>query len=322
MLGAIIGDVVGSRFEFDNNKSMCFDLVTDECEFTDDTILTVALMDWALHAKIRDSYSVTEYLQKWGRKYPSSYGVRFEKWLYSDNPKPYGSYGNGAGMRVSPVAYIAKTERELFFLSDLVTSVTHNHHDGIEGARAIAFATWLALHNIPKESVWDVAIGYYPEIKTFQYNQLVEHYKFNELSKNTCPQALFCFLKSDSFEDCLRMSVSVGGDTDTLCAMSCAIAEAYYKYVPNKLKADVLNKLPQEMKDIIVEFEERYEPDSSSKTIDILRKQISIGKMYCSYTKEELKMLPKLQDEILQKYKNETIPYMWDGHEWQWVMID
>lgn len=260
MLGAIVGDVVGSRFEFNNHRSKEFDLFTEDSEFTDDTVLTVALMDWGLNAKNRDSYSVSKYLQKWGRKYPNSgYGARFSSWLCSDNPQPYGSKGNGSGMRVSPVAYMARTKDELFWLSDLVTSVTHNHYQGIKGARAIAYATYLALHGASKQKIREFAESYYPEIRNFQYEDLVKNYKFNELSETTCPQALYCFLISKDFEDCLRTSVSIGGDTDTLCAMSCAIAEAYYGSIPTYIIEGMAGKLPDDMVSVIMEFKNKFE---------------------------------------------------------------
>ena len=261
MVGAIIGDVVGSVFEWHNHRSKDFELVTDKNFFTDDTVLTVALMDWASHAKVRDSYSVVQYLQKWARKYPNSgFGGRFSReWMWIDNPRPYNSKGNGSGMRVSPVAYIARNKEELFFLSDLVTSVTHNHYEGLKGARVIAYATWMALNNSSREEIKEMAEYYYPEIAEFDYEDLKKNYKFNELSETTCPQAVYCFLISKDFEDCLRISVSIGGDTDTLCAMSCAIAEAYYGEIPKQLSDDVLIKLPNEMLDVIINFNAMYD---------------------------------------------------------------
>ena len=261
MIGAIIGDVVGSVFEWHNHRSKDFELITEKNFFTDDTVLTVALMDWALYADVRDSYSVVQYLQKWARKYPDSgFGGRFShEWMWVDNPKPYNSKGNGSGMRVSPVAYIARNREELFFLSDLVTSVTHNHREGLKGARVVAYATWMALNNASREEIKEMAEYYYPEISEFDYEDLKKNYRFNELSETTCPQAVYCFLISKDFEDCLRISVSIGGDTDTLCAMSCAIAEAYYKEVPKQLSKDVLAKLPKEMFDVIICFNAMYD---------------------------------------------------------------
>ena len=256
MIGAIIGDVVGSVYEFDNHRSKEFELLTERNHFTDDTVLTVALMDWALNTEVRDSYSVVEYLQKWGRKYPNcGFGGYFcHKWLWSDNPKPYNSKGNGCGMRVSPVAYVAQSPEELLFLSNIVTSVTHNHDEGIRGALCIAYATWMALHGSTKQDIRMMTQDIYPEMATFNYEDLKKNYRFNELAKTSCPQAVYCFLISESFEDCLRTTVSIGGDTDTLCAMSCAIAEAYYRDIPESLIKGVMDKLPREMREVVYEF--------------------------------------------------------------------
>ena len=306
MIGAIIGDVVGSRFEFNNIKTKEFKLITDECEFTDDTVLTIALMDWGLHAKVRDSYSVVEYLQRWARKYPNSgFGGRFSReWLWNDNPKPYNSKGNGSGMRVSPIAYIARSKDELLWLSDLVTSVTHNHREGLRGARAIAYATFMALRGDSKEEIKQMAISIYPQIENFTYEELIKNYQFNELAETTCPQALYCFLISNSFEDCLRTSISIGGDSDTLCAMSCAIAEAYYKDIPTQLIKDTLNKLPEDMKNIIAEFYQRYEGNG----------EINPLYPYC------LDRFVKAQEHSYEVAKHELMNGSKDSH-WMWYIF-
>ena len=262
MIGAIIGDVVGSSREFDEYRGRPklgkdFPLVTKESFFTDDTVLTIAIMDWAMHAKIRDEQSVISYLKKWALKYPrAGFGNMFRKWIHEENPKPYNSCGNGCGMRISPIAYIAKSKEEVIYLSDLVTGVTHNHIEGIKGARSIALATYMALHNASKEEIKDMAISIYPEIEHFEYQDLVDHYYFNELAQTTCPQALYCFFISNSFEDCIRTSASIGGDMDTLLAMSGAIAEAYYKYIPESLYQAVWHKLDKDIQHIIEEFNE------------------------------------------------------------------
>lgn len=278
MIGAIIGDVVGSTREFNEYRGIPkigkdFTLVPENSFFTDDTVLTVALMDWAMHAEVRDAASVTKYFQKWARKYPNSeFGGRFvSEWLWEENPKPYGSYGNGSGMRVSPVAYIAKSKEELLKLSDLVTGVTHNHPEGLKGARLIALATYMALHGASKGEIREMAISMYPEITTYDYEDLVKNYHFNELSQTTCPQALYCFLISTDFEDCVRTSASIGGDMDTLLAMSCAIAEAYFKDIPEKLINDVWNKLPEDIQHVISEFNQflRIEEDNESLVFEL-----------------------------------------------------
>ena len=259
MLGAIIGDVVGSRFEFNNCKSKNFKLITDESTFTDDTVLTIAVMDWLLHSEVRDSYSIVSYFRKWAYKYPNAgYGGGFVRWLYSDNPHPYNSKGNGCGMRVSPVAYVTRSYEELITLSDIVTGVTHNHPEGMKGARMVAIATWLAKRKALFSDIYDEIHKIYPNIEKLEYEDLVKNYRFNELAETTIPQALFCFLNSNDVEDCLRTTVSIGGDTDTLCAISMAPMVAFYG-CPQYLRNEVIKKLPQDMIQIIEEFEHKYE---------------------------------------------------------------
>ena len=174
--------------------------------------------------------------------------------MYNDEYKPYGSFGNGGGMRVSPIAYMADSKIECLYLSDTVTKVTHNHYEGIIGARVIALATFMAFHGASKEEIKQMAVSYYPIIENLSYECLVHDYRFNELSKDTCPQAVYCFLISKDFEDCLRISLSIGGDSDTLCAMSCAIAEAFYKEIPEHIVNSVWNKLTDDIKEVVLEF--------------------------------------------------------------------
>ena len=296
MLGAIVGDVIGSVYEFDNYRHQDFPIVNKYNKFTDDTVLTIAIMDWIVNANPKDIDSVNHYIQKWGRKYPNAgYGNRFRtEYLYEEHPHPYFSYGNGAAMRVSPVSFVANSIDKVIELSDFVTSVTHNHPEGIKGARAIAIAIFMAWHGYPKEDIKEMAIAYYPEIKYFEYDDLLQHYRFNETCQDTCPQALYCFLISNSFEECLRISVSIGGDTDTLCAMSCAIAEAFYKEIPVEIRNEVLSKLDKEMLDVIEQFD-RYVAnldedksieltydlqkfiDASDNSIDLATKELSEG---------------------------------------------
>ena len=209
MIGAIIGDVVGSVFEFDQHGKQPYDfpLISKESEFTDDTVLTIAVMDWLLHSSVKNTSSMTEYFRKWCHKYPNPkgcYGSRFSMWLNSKNPKPYGSIGNGAAMRISPVAYFAKTKEDLFTLSEIVTSTTHNSNQGIKGAKSIALATWMALNGSSKDDIRQMAESYYPEIKELTFNDLVKNYYHKETCNECCPQALYCFLISNDFEDCLR----------------------------------------------------------------------------------------------------------------------
>ena len=259
MIGAIIGDVVGSRFEFDNYRNVDFELFTNESRFTDDTVCTVAFMDWLLHAKKLDEESATNYLHRWCNKYPfAGYGGRFRKWVYSNDPKPYGSYGNGAAMRISPIGYCAASIEDVAYLSDIATRITHNHPEGIKGARVVATCIYLARNKYSKKKIREYIEKEYPEVKGFDYETLRKTFDFNETCQGTVPQALYCFLISNGFEDCIRKTVSIGGDCDTTAAMSGAIAEAFYG-IPENIKNKVRDFLPQEMLIIIDKFYEKGE---------------------------------------------------------------
>lgn len=232
MFGAIVGDIVGSVYEFNNIKTKDFRLFDPHCHFTDDTVMTFAIAE-ALRKTEKKNYKnlnkqCVKEMQKFGKDYPfAGYGTFFKGWLKEKNPQPYNSYGNGAAMRISSVAYFAKSLDEVKLLSDKVTSVSHNHPEGIKGAESAAVAIWLALNKKSKAEIKDYIEKHYYKLD-FDYDDLKENYTFNETSQDTVPQAIYCFLISNDFEDCLRTSVSIGGDTDTLCAISCAIAEAFY----------------------------------------------------------------------------------------------
>ena len=254
MKGSIIGDICGSRYEFDNVKSVDFDLIDDKCFFTDDTVCTVAIMDFLMHAPQLTKQYAIKYLQMWTRKYPEAgYGGRFKKWIHSDNPQPYGSYGNGSAMRISPVAYFSKSEEELERLVHIVTDITHNHPEGIKGAMVTAKCIYKIFHGIDVNYVKNYAVSEYPEIAKFNYDELVKTYYFNETCQNTVPQALYCFFISNSFEECMHKTIFMGGDCDTSAAINGGLAEAYFG-LPSKLFDKALSKLPEEMVDIIKEF--------------------------------------------------------------------
>lgn len=254
MYGAIIGDVVGSRFEFNNYRNKNFELINSVCEFTDDTILTVAVMDILLNNKIEDTKYIVETIKKYGIKYPSSYGCSFNWWLHSKNSEPYNSYGNGAAMRVSPIGWYAKNEEEVKKWTYNVTSVTHNHPEGLKGAEVTAMCVYYAKIGKSKEFIRKYVEQYYN--LDFEYEELKKNYWFNETCQNTVPQAIYCFLISKDFEDCVRTSISIGGDSDTLAAISCSIAEAYYKHIDKQLIEKVNKKIPEEFKNIIKKFKE------------------------------------------------------------------
>lgn len=207
MIGAIIGDIVGSRFEFNNHRDKDFELFTDECKVTDDSIMTLAVAKAIMETdKItRPSlgeyeynntfYLVIEkmtikYMQDIGRKYPNcGYGAMFSNWIFSDDPQPYNSFGNGAAMRISPVGFAGRTESELHKLSEVVTGVTHNHSEGLKGAEATAVAVFMALRGFTKKEIRNkITSNYY--CLDFTIDEIRDSYEFNETCQNTVPQAI------------------------------------------------------------------------------------------------------------------------------------
>jgi type I restriction enzyme M protein len=244
MLGAIIGDMVGSTFEFHPIKTKDFNIFNKLTRMTDDSYLTIAVAKVLLkHYPIKyDEESlnaikkdlIKEFVYMW-KVYPQcGFGGMFFRWCYEASqgiePKPYNSYGNGSAMRISPVAWIAKTEEELKLLSKTVTEITHNHPEGIKGAEAVAMSIFMALHGASKDEIKERMIKeYYPEIAALDFDDLVKHYEFSEICQKSVPQAIYCFLISDSLEDTVRNCVAIGGDCDTTGAMAGAIAEAYYQ---------------------------------------------------------------------------------------------
>lgn len=265
MLGAIIGDIAGSIYEFDNVKTKNFSFLDEKCSFTDDTVLTVAVAKAILLSQsdlTQLAENAKQCLWEFGRKYPNrGYGGSFYNWLKTQNPQPYNSFGNGSAMRVSPVGFFAQTEEEVRKFSLAVTAVTHNHPEGVKGAEAIALAIFLARAGKSKTEIFDtLAERYYPEIKTeeLSYDNLLKNYSWEYGSGSvTCqssvPQALVCFNVSTDFEDAIRTAISIGGDSDTIAAMVGGIAEVYYG-IPEKIKQTALTFLPEEMVGILDEF--------------------------------------------------------------------
>lgn len=256
MIGAIIGDIVGSRFEWNNIKTKDFDLFTAGCFFTDDSVMTIAVADALIRAKgnldVLSEYAV-ESMQLIGRPFPDcGYGGSFYHWMYSDNPKPYGSYGNGAAMRVSACGFAAKSLEEAKALSKAVTEVTHNHPEGIKGAEATAVAIYLARSGYSIEEIQQhISTKYYP--MDFTLDEIRDTYEFNETCQDTVPQALKAFFESLDFEDAIRNAISIGGDSDTLAAITGGIAEAYYG-VPQDIKDKALNYLNEDLLKIVNRF--------------------------------------------------------------------
>lgn len=260
MLGAIIGDIVGSRFEWNNNKTKHFELLNDKCFFTDDTVMTLAIAKAILHSKsdYSDLSSLSiKYMQEVGRNYPScGYGGSFRLWVFSNNPKPYNSFGNGAAMRVSPVGFVAKSLDQAISLSKKVTEVTYNHPEGIKGAEATAVAIYLARNGYNINDIKNYIDKHYYKMN-FTLDEIRDTYKFNETCQDTVPQAIMAFLESTSFEDAIRNAISIGGDSDTLAAITGGIAEACYG-IPKEIRNKALTYLDRRLLNILLDFENKY----------------------------------------------------------------
>lgn len=260
MLGALIGDICGSRFEWANNKSKQFQFFHRLCRPTDDSVMTLAVAKALLEAEGKPELlpeKAAAAMQELGRAYPrAGYGGRFFDWIYQKNPRPYYSWGNGAGMRVSPCAWAARSLEEALVFSDAVTAVTHDHPEGLKGARAVTAAVWLAREGKSLEEIREHLSGnYYPLDFTLDQIRLV--YRFDVSCQGSVPQALEAFLEADGFEDAVRGAVSVGGDSDTIAAMTGAAAEAYWG-IPGEIRTQALTFLDERQKEIVSAFEDRY----------------------------------------------------------------
>lgn len=228
MLGAIIGDIIGSAYEFNNTKTMDFPLFTPLSRFTDDTVLTVAVADAILHNK-----DYARSMWEYGRRYPQAgYGGRFAQWLQSPERKPYNSFGNGSAMRISPVGFAFDTVEEILTEAEKIASVTHNHPEGIKGAQVVALAVLMARQGAEKKDIKR-------EIEArFNYNlqrkldDIRPGYTFDVSCQGSVPEAILAFLESNDYEDAIRKAISLGGDSDTIACMSGGIAQAYYKKIP------------------------------------------------------------------------------------------
>ena len=264
MIGAIIGDIAGPRFEWlngINHKGKEFELFTNSCTPTDDSIMTLALARAILSCD--GDYSKLEkesiyYMQKYGREYPNTgYGGLFRKWIYSSNPRPYYSYGNGAAMRVSPCGFAATSLEEALMLSRTGTQVTHNHPESIKAVEAVVSAIYMGRIGKSIEEIKKHITENYYRIN-FTLDEIRPQYCFDVTCQGSVPQAFEAFFESTSFEDAIRNAISIGGDSDTIAAITGSIAEAYYG-VPEEFKLQAIAFLDNRQKEIVEDFEEMFE---------------------------------------------------------------
>ncbi len=257
MVGAILGDIVGSRFEFRNHLSKEFAFLTPDCEFTDDTVMTCAVAH-ALMDSREDFSDLSEKavaaMQRIGRQFPDcGYGARFIHWMFSEDPQPYNSCGNGSAMRVSPVGFAARDVEEAKRLSAAVTCISHDHPEGMKGAEATAVAIVMARQGRSKQEIRAAMEEYY------DLSVSVEEYRRSwqgpgrEICQVSLPQALACFLEGESYEDVIRNCISIDGDSDTIAAIAGGIAEAFYG-VPEELERKLDRYLPSQLMDICRSF--------------------------------------------------------------------
>lgn len=262
MLGAVIGDIAGSRFEWGGRPPRSFSLLTSICRFTDDSAMTAAVCAALLHS--REDFSdlsrqAVLCMQQIGRQYPHcGYGASFIRWIFSDPPQPYQSFGNGSAMRVSGCGWVGRSLAEVRTLARAVTAVSHDHPEGLKGAEAVAAVIFLARSGCSCDEIRvHVRQHYYP--LDFTLDEIRDSYQGNASCQGTVPQAIEAFLEADDFVQAVQLAVSLGGDTDTLGAIAGSMAEAGFG-IPAELREQALHFLPQDLRGILLDFEAKYPP--------------------------------------------------------------
>ena len=261
MIGAIIGDVVGSRFEFNNYKSKNFEMFDKKCDFTDDSVMTLAIAKALLPYEAITDYEsfkkeLVAVMHEVGMRYPHcGYGGRFYVWMMKNHTEPYNSFGNGSAMRVAPVGWFANSLEECEALAAATAEVTHNHPEGVKGAVAVAGAIYLARTGSKMEEIKEYIKRYYTI--DFTLDEIREDYDFYEICQKSVPQALEAFFESTSFEDAIRNAISIGGDSDTIAAITGSIAEAYYG-ADDDMKETALSHLDSYLLEIAESFVNKF----------------------------------------------------------------
>lgn len=256
MLGAIAGDTIGSVYEFNRVKSKDFELFTSQSAFTDDSILSVAVAEVILQGG-----SFAQAIKRYAQAYPDpmgGYGARFSQWAVSDSLEPYGSWGNGSAMRVSAVGFAYNNMAEVLNVAKQTAEVTHNHPEGIKGAQATAVAIFLAREGRDKPYIKDFVESNFGYDLSRSLEEIRPAYSFNESCQATVPESMIAFLGSTDFEDAIRNTISLGGDTDTMGAITGGIAEAFYKGVPKAIAQQTLSRLDPPLRKVTLSFCDRY----------------------------------------------------------------
>ncbi len=254
LLGAVTGDVIGSVYEYNCPKSTEFKLFTPYSQLTDDSILTIAIADAIISQR-----SYLECVREYSLKYPrSGFGGMFHQWMYSANPQPYNSFGNGSAMRVSPVGWAFDSPEETLHQAEVSAAITHNHPEGIKGAQAVALAIFNARNGANKEQIRSEITKRFGYDLSFRLDEVRPTYQFDETCQKTVPPAIVAFLESKDFEAAIRNAISLGGDADTLAAITGSIAEAFYGGVPAEIVNEVRHRVPGELWAIVEEFGRKF----------------------------------------------------------------
>lgn len=249
MIGAIIGDIVGSIYEWHNIKTKEFPLFQNRCFFTDDTVMTIAVAEGLMNGGERDDF--IDAMKKYGKMYPNvGYGGRFRKWLFSENREAYGSYGNGSAMRTAAVGWYFDSMEETRRMAALAASVTHDHPEGVKGAESTAAVIFLVRTGHSKAEIRDYVVREFGYDLSPTLAEIRPTYRFNSSCRGTVPQSITAFLESTDFEDAIRNAISLGGDSDTLAAITGSVAEAAYG-VPQELEDKAWEFLTEPLRDVL-----------------------------------------------------------------------
>ena len=254
MLGAVAGDIIGSQYEFDHSQTYDFELLNDESFFTDDTVMTLAVARWLMESSLSSDELVNS-MKELGRQYPyAGYGSGFTNWIWSENPKPYNSYGNGSAMRVSPVGLYAHDMQEALELAYITAAVSHNHPEGIKGAQSTAVAVYMAKNGYTKEQIREVLTALFGYHLDTSLEQLRPTYHWSSSCQRSVPEAILCFLEGRDFEDSVRLAVSLRGDADTQAAIAGSIAACMYP-IPEDIALKCKKCLTPDLRQIMNDFE-------------------------------------------------------------------
>lgn len=314
MYGAILGDIIGSPFEFDRgDKTKDFKLFSRRSHFTDDSVMTLAVCEALL--KVGQDATVKEIedtvissMQSWGRRYPhEGYGGYFRRWLTARHPEPYNSFGNGSAMRVSAAGWLYDSLEKTRVVAKATANVTHNHPEGIKGAEATASAIFMARNGSSKEEIKKYIENEFHYDLNRTLDEIRPSFHMDETCQKTVPEAIIAFLEARDFEDAIRNAVSLGGDTDTLGAITGSIAEAYFG-ISETLISECINRINKDMRDVVDAFYSLVREDDSPNTNQMIEK--AINQYYVHNDKEGMILFIDMMINTMKQGGEFIVPYI------------